>query len=85
MGSIEHEKLFLAQDQFHIISKSAQTNGFSIGFTLEEVSSLGHCFVALCTFPAKGSLLKNLPPKSPKNIKAHMLIPWLSILYNAQV
>lgn len=35
MGSIEHEKLSLPRDQFHIISRSAQTNGFSIGFTLE--------------------------------------------------
>lgn len=40
MGSIEHEKLFLPQDQFHIISRSAQTNGFSIGFTLARLISL---------------------------------------------
>lgn len=33
MGSIEPEKVFLPQDQFHIISRSAPTNGLSIGFT----------------------------------------------------
>lgn len=37
-GSIEHEKLSLPRDQFHIISTSAQTNGFSIGLSCFDVS-----------------------------------------------
>lgn len=75
MGSIEHEKLSLARDQFHIISRSAQTNGFSIGFTLERDLSLQHHFVVVCMFPSKKARpLKNLSPNSPKNIKAHILI-----------
>lgn len=32
MGSTEHEKVSLAHDQFHIISREVQTNGFYIGF-----------------------------------------------------
>lgn len=49
-GSIEHEKLSLPQDQFHIISTSAQTNSFSIGLS---------CFnVSLCVAEQKASHLK---------------------------
>jgi len=33
--NIEHEKTLPPQDQFQIISRSAETNGFSIGSTSE--------------------------------------------------
>ena len=40
MQSIEHGggggEMFLPQNQFHIISRSTQTNGFSIGFSPQQ-------------------------------------------------
>ena len=78
MGGIEHEKLFSPQDQFHIISRSAQTNGFSIGFTMERererlISPAPFCG-SVYVPEQKAIHLKTLSPNSPKNIKAHMVI-----------
>lgn len=74
MDSSKHEKLSPSQDQFHIISRSAQTNVLSIGFTLRRLISPAPFFDVLRVPEQKAVHSGARSPNSPKNIKVHSLI-----------
>ena len=53
MGCIEHgggEEMFLPQNQFHIISTSTQTNGFSFRLLPTQNPSVDRRLLVLCAF-----------------------------------